>query len=128
MSYALAVGHNNASALVALNAQTPPIVVRGRGRYAVGEQVTVLSGDVVGLGRPSVVWLVGALLPDQYNWLRTTFCAGGWSGRVTARTRLDSNTFVIGNAMLVVPYSATLSQRLGRFENVELLLADWEQI
>lgn len=128
MSYALAVGHNNVSGLIALNAQTPPIVVRGRGRYAVGEQVTVLSGAVVGLGRPTVTWLIGTLLPGQYHWLRATFCAGGWSGLVTARTRLDSNTFVVGNATLVVPFSATLSQRVGRYEDVELLLADWVAI
>lgn len=126
--YALAVGSNNTAGLVTLSTLAPPIIVRGRGRYRVGEQVTLLDGRVAGFGRPSIAWLVGVLLPSQYAYLSTTFCAGGWWGRVTARTRLNGNAYVVGNATLVLPFTADLDQRVGRYENVTLLLSDWEVI
>jgi len=125
--YALAAGHNNAAGLITLsktNVGGRPIFVRGAGGYRPGELVVNLAGGLAPLGFASETWIVSVLLYAQYEWLRNTFCAGGYSGRVTVRTRTDGLAYANYNAILHVPASGELTRVLGRYENVELRLLE----
>ena len=89
----IAAGHNNAAGLVALES----ILVGNHyfytpifsGQYAPGLFKQRADDLLYISGFPFTVWMFRVLWRDQFNYLQTTYCAGGYSGLVTIRTRLD---------------------------------------
>lgn len=80
------------------------------------------DGTIYITGYPSTTWLFPALSRKQYNYLRTTFCAGGLSGAVTIRTMIEDGTFDNFNAIITIPDLPSINrQRRGNaFEDVEI--------
>lgn len=56
-------------------------------------------------GYPFVIWRFDVLTWKQYEYLKTTYCAGGNRGKVTVytRTSITSGTYTRYNAIIVVP-------------------------
>src|SRR5690242_3219496 len=52
-----------------------------------------LDGVGYRAGYPSVDWQFGVLTRAQYEYLKTTYCAGGYSGQVTVYTTVSGNTY-----------------------------------
>lgn len=68
-----------------------------------GEPKIVLDGMVDPVGFQSIVWEFGFVLFPQYSYLRTTYCAGGLSGRVTIYTNVSgSATYQRLNAIMIL--------------------------
>jgi hypothetical protein len=86
--YALAAGHNNAANLITLsktNVGGKPSSCAAQGATDRVSLIVNLAGGLAPLGFASETWLVSVLLYAQYEWLRATFCSGGYSGRVTVQ-------------------------------------------
>lgn len=61
------------------------------------------NGLVKTLGYQTVQWMFGILTYAQYAYLSTTYCGGGFSGKVTVWTNLGTPTYVRVNAIMVLP-------------------------
>lgn len=61
------------------------------------------NGLVKTLGYQTVKWMFGILPYDQYAYLSTTYCGGGFSGKVTVYTNLGTPTYVRVNAIMILP-------------------------
>jgi hypothetical protein len=125
--YQIAAGNNNAAGLVALQAITPsgniafppptakafynPGAIRFRG-----------NGQAVHVGFPSQEWLMVWLTYEQHAYLKTTYCGGGYSGAITARTKYSTVAVANYNAVLVVPHESALVSFGWGFKPVLLLL------
>ena len=123
--YRIAAGHNNAAGLVNIEAITtgglyfPP--VRSRTTYEQGQAVERADGTLTFDGKPTVEWVMQALEPVMYSYLKTTYCAGGYSGLVTIRTRTDGTTYANFNALLRLPMpNALRSSEAGWYDEVAL--------
>ena len=73
------------------------------GHYSPGQQRIRMDGLVYMAGYPSLVWLFDVLTRLQQEYLRTTYCAGGFSGKVTIYTPLGTSTYVRMNAVMILP-------------------------
>lgn len=112
--YALASGWNQSDNLQTLAGYTPPGCMKpinffiGFGLYNAGAVrqlplVNYLSGY------PQVQWVFSYIDYDQYLWLKTEFCNGGYSGLVTALVTVDDQlTTQYVNGKLVLPKEADM--------------------
>lgn len=132
--YGLAAGHNNAAGLVNLKTLVvsgipfPP--VQANEFASPGQLVERADGSVTFDGRPAVEWLLMAVDPVIYAYIRTTWCAGGYSGLVTVRTTLDGTIYANYNARLRVPVPTDLrmGDGAGWFDEVSLSFIRMEAI
>lgn len=69
---------------------------------APGSRVGRLTGLGFRRGFPFVDWLMTLTLA-QYEYLKTTYCSGGFSGFVTINTTLGTSTYYRCNAVMDVP-------------------------
>lgn len=107
LDYQLAAGHNNAAGLVNVENMTSGGYTlhapTGLGTYSPGEEVVRGDGSITYDGQASVIWEFDLLEPTLLEYLSTTFCAGGYTGLVTVRTRTRSTGYANYNARMIVP-------------------------
>lgn len=113
--YQIAAGNNNAAGLTNIESITPsgniafpPPAARGYKnpgtRRVRGNGVSTYTGYV------SQIWRMVSLTYEQYAYLKTTYCGGGYSGPVTVRTRFGTAAYANYNAVLNIPTEADLAQ------------------
>lgn len=106
--YQIAAGHNNAAGLVNIGAITPSSGIPfpepvARPNYTPGNHKIRLDGLDYVTGYAAHTWLMPFLDWRHYAYLQTTYCAGGYSGLVTIRTRYMSVAYANYNATLRIP-------------------------
>lgn len=62
-------------------------------------------------GAPSIEWEFSILTRGQYLYLKTTYCAGGYSGFVTIYTRTGGTAYARYNAIIQVPKEADIENQ-----------------
>lgn len=68
-----------------------------------GQKKVKLNGPSYRSGYPSVDWVFGVLTRVQYEYLKTTYCGGGFTGEVTIYTTVSGNSYSRYNAVIDVP-------------------------
>lgn len=124
--FKLVAGYNNAGSLVNIEDITPSgdwrgfAVPDGFASYSPGERKTRPDGIDYTRGYPVVTWRFGGITRKQYLYLRSTYCSGGLSGKVTVRTLKEDNTYGNFNAVMHVPQLPELTRRLGSYEDCDV--------
>ncbi len=122
--YKIASGYNSTLSLVNIEDITvsgerfKPL--SGVGRYRAGDMRVNANGTYYAEGYASVSWLFAGITRAQYEYLKTTFCSGGYSGLVTINTRLEGDSYVTRNAVMLIPQTADTSRRWGYYTDFEL--------
>lgn len=76
------------------------------------------DGTVYTAGFPSLEWKFKGITKKQYEYARTTYCAGGWSGYVTIYTRPGTIAYARYNAVLVLPKPTDSTWSTSAFEDM----------
>lgn len=76
------------------------------------------DGTVYVAGFPSIEWKFTGLTKKQYEYARTTWCAGGFSGYVTIYTRPGTIAYARYNATLVLPKPTDITWSVSAFAEV----------
>lgn len=129
--YSIAPSFNNAGGLVNLETiivDSRPFIVSGVGSYRQGEAVVQTNGRLAFIGYPSLRWTFSLLTRTQYDYLKTTYCAGGYSGDVTIRTRTDSNTYANFNAVMQLPFTDDVTKVFRAYRDVTVTMLRLEAI
>lgn len=129
----IAVGNNNTAGLVAWESLVADGVnflpVRQFGTFNAGERKTRLNGRPYFAGVPLIQFLVSAITLEQYYYLKTTYCAGGYSGAVTIRARTDDPaTYINLSATMNLTEEYLLTYRYTGYEGVVIDFIDLEVI
>lgn len=120
----IAPGHGNVSGLTVIESITPTgdisfFPVQSYGKYDLGQAKIRLDGRPYFAGRAIVQFLSQVMTIAQFNYLKITYCGGGYSGLVTVRFRPNTpNTYSNYNATLVLPKESELSYQMGYFRDV----------
>lgn len=120
---AIAAGYNNAVNLAAIEAITPPgdrpfFTPRAFGLFDPGQFRIRGDGTVYTAGYPTAQWLFSAITQAQVRYLMETYCANGYSGKVTIRTRTDDpDTYTNYNAVLLLPKLSESDKKFAKFRN-----------
>lgn len=120
----IAAGNNNAAGLVAIESITPSsdrpfYAPQSYGSYSPGEARVRADGTVTFSGFAAVEWRFSVLTLRQFAYLQDTYCAGGWSGLVTIRTRTDDPaTYANYNAVMVLPTFDDVNRQFKAFRDV----------
>jgi hypothetical protein len=114
--YKIAAGYNNTAGLVNIESITPggsvPFVPPvGMDGYSAGTRRVRGDGTDYIAGYASTAWQFSLLYWAQLDYLADTYCAGGWSGKVTIRTRTGRAVYANYNAVIKLPMPSE-SQRL----------------
>ena len=129
--YKIAVGNNNVAGLINLEdilVGNRPYIVKGVGNYRQGEPITQANGRVAFIGFPSLQWVLTMMTRAQYAYLKTTYCAGGYTGDVTITTRTDSDSYANYNAVMTLPFTADVEKGFGRYQNIVIALTRLEAV
>lgn len=104
--YQIAAGYNNAAGLVNIETIKPssdflyfwaPV---STDKYSPGIKRVRLDGVRARFGKASTAWPFDLMTFLQFKYIRDTYCNGGYSGKVTIRTRVGVNTYANFNAVL----------------------------
>lgn len=60
------------------------------------------DGTLYAAGFPACTWVFGTLTRAQFEYAQDTWCAGGFSGKVTIYTRIGRRTYQRFNAILTL--------------------------
>lgn len=77
--------------------------VSSLGTFATAREIVTLDKVVHDDGDDEWEWLIEAMTPEQYKYLKDTFLNGERSGPVTVRTKTNDNVWVDRNAVLTLP-------------------------
>jgi hypothetical protein len=121
----VAAGYNNTGSLTAWETIKPtggtyffaPVIF---GLLDPGQDVIDLGGalDFEGFASSGILWT--AITQLQVFYLQTTYCAGGFSGRITIEYRsLDPGNYVTANAILHLPKPANSQKKSRAYENYQ---------
>lgn len=132
-SIQIAVGNNNTAGLVAWESLTADginfLPVRQYATYDIGETRTRLNGRPYFAGVSRTQFLASAITLAQYKYLKTTYCAGGYSGLVTINIRTDDPaTYADYNATMILPKESELDYRYNAYADVVITFIDLEAI
>jgi hypothetical protein len=114
--YAIAAAHDNVAGLQNIESIKPTSDTRyfcmpqGYGMFDPGLLAELLSSLDFERGYATTVWMFSVLTRLQYEYLRDTYCAGGYRGLVTIKTRTDRVAYGNYNATIEVP-KLTVVQR-----------------
>lgn len=107
------------------------IVVSGQ-RFA-GPKVTPLydpggrkyrtDGSVFNSGFSAITWRFGILYYQQWKYLRDTYCAGGFSGKVTILSDTGDAVFARWNAVLQLPFPNALKGSMTWYKDADITMA-----
>lgn len=128
--HALAAGHDNIAGLTLIGAIVPssdihfPEPSGAQHGYKPGLLRIRLDGKAHEVGFNSETWLMSHLTFPQYKYLKTTYCAGGYRGFVTVKTRWQQNSYDEYNATIIIPQEDTLSKTYQGYENVPITFQD----
>lgn len=91
------------------------VLVEGRGSFNQGERQSDGEGLDIFEGYSLTTWTLKVMTYAQLDYLRSTYCAGGWSGKVTIYTTLGGIAFYRRNAVmkLELPYNVN-----GKFQAI----------
>ncbi len=92
------------------------------GLYNVGQNRIRGDGLVYVAGYASVTWRFGVMTRLQYEYLRTTYCNGGFSGKVTILTTLGSSAYSRMNASMILPTPAGTDGAFYGFRNYDVFM------
>lgn len=125
--YQIAAGHNNAAGLVKIGLIVPSSNIAftepvARPNWNPGIQRIRLDTISYSAGYRSQVWSMGFLTYAQYDYLLSTYCGGGQSGKVTVRTRYRTTSYANYNATLSVPIPDELQNNGQGYQQVPLTL------
>lgn len=87
------------------------------GAYNAGQYRTRGDGQIYLAGYPSLAWTFGVLTRLQFEYLRTTYCNGGFSGKVTIYTTLGSSAYARMNSVMILPTPAGTDGAFYAFKN-----------
>lgn len=130
----IAVGNNNTAGLVAWESLLPTndinfLPVRSFGTYDAGEQKTRTNGTPYFAGVETISFLAVVMTRAQFFYLKSTYCAGGYSGAVTIHARLDDpDTYEDLNATMVLTKESELEYRHTSYLSVNVRFIDLEVI
>lgn len=94
---------------------------KGIALYDDGQVVTPLDGLTDTEGFAAVTWLFTRMSYVQLYYIRTTYCGGGLSGKVTIYTPIKGNSsFTRKNAILTIKKGKDIRSEY-RFQDVELV-------
>ena len=131
-SIQIAVGNDNAAGLSAFETVMasydtfrtlhPGIAPFSWGRYNPGQFRILGDGTIYQAGYASIEWVIGFMTRAQLRGLSDDYCAGGYSGKVTIKDRLDdATTYANYNAVIILPKLTELQIRQSVYwENVTL--------
>lgn len=88
-----------------------------------GAKKIKLNGVSYRSGYPYVDWQFGVLTRAQYEYLKTTYCSGGYTGQVTVYTTVSGNTYARYNAVIDVPETAAIPDGFYAYKNVAVRLS-----
>jgi hypothetical protein len=88
-----------------------------------GARIARLNGLSYRHGYPYVDWLFSVMTRLQYEYMKTTYCAGGYSGLVTVYTTVSSMTYVRYNAVLDVPETEAIADGFYAFQKIPIRLS-----
>lgn len=83
------------------------------------------DGTIYLRGYASVAWRFDALTWKQYEYLKSTYCAGGLSGKVTiyTRTNITTPTYTRYNAILELPKLADTDSEYFGSKQIDVLMS-----
>lgn len=96
----------------------PPIA--SLGEYTLGQDVLRGDGSLTFDGLPEVIWTVSDLLQSQFDYLKSTYCAGGYSGKVTIATRINSELYSHYNGWLYLPRNYRIDPQTGWISELKI--------
>lgn len=122
----IAAGNNNAVGLVNIGLIVPSSHIAfiepiARPNWNPGIQRIRLDALTYSAGYPAQVWIMGIVTFQQYDYLLSTYCGGGQSGKVTVRLRYRNHAYANYNAVLHVPVPDTFQSTGQGFQNLQLL-------
>ena len=88
-----------------------------------GAKKVKLNGVSYRSGYPYVDWQFGVLTRAQYEYLKTTYCSGGYTGLVTVYTTVSGSTYARYNAVIDVPETAAITDGFYAYKNVAVRLS-----
>ena len=107
--YKIASGYNVASGSL-VNVETivpsgdqPFFSPRASGLYDPGTERDRGDGTILYVGFAWLYWEFQVMTRAQLAYLRTTYCGGDWSGKVTINTTLGGTTYSRMNAVMKLP-------------------------
>jgi len=124
-SYKLAAAYNNAAGLANIESIVPtsdraffsPVVFNN---YKPGVRKGRTDGLLYMAGWASSFWILPVVTRPQFAYLQTTYCAGGFSGKVTVATRINLVAYANYNAILTLPDPEQLQRHFKYYEDVRL--------
>lgn len=127
--YAIAAGHNNAAGLTLIGSIVPmgniafPEPTGAQHAYSTGIIKPRLDKILNVVGFNQHAWLMSGLTFAQYQYIQTTYCGGGVSGKVTITTRWYEDAFADYNATLQLQYE-NLQKTMVGFASVAMTFID----
>ena len=129
--YAIAAGWNNAAGFVKIGlivatsniAFAEPAAQQG---YTPGQVIPRLDLLTTTVGISSQLWTLG-MTWEQYRYFQTTYCAGGFGGKMTVKTRWQNTAYANYNAVVRLQ-SENLNFNMTGFEDVQLTFFDLRAI
>lgn len=128
--YQLAEGYDNTAGYVAI--EGVEVVgedihhVSSVGTFAAAREILTLDKVVHDDGDDEWEWLIAAMTPEQYKYIKDTFLDGERSGPVTVRTKTNDGVWVDRNAVLTLPRRPT--RTLLKYSDVVLAFTGGEPL
>jgi hypothetical protein len=124
--YKLATGYDNEAGFTNVEDALPTYNGRqtfypvGRANFDEGTLRVRADGEIYAAGFDSFVWELNILTYAQWAYLQTNYCTGGtgYSGLVTARTRLIGGTYSNYNAVMHLPKPPEEEKKFVAMRNV----------
>jgi hypothetical protein len=88
-----------------------------------GARMARLNGLSYRRGYPYVDWLFAVMTRLQYEYLKTTYCSGGYSGLVTVYTTVSSMNYARYNAVLDIPETEAIPDGFYAYQKIPIRLS-----
>lgn len=112
------IGAGNGLALAALtNIEMLEKIPPPTHTYSPGVYRTRGDGTLYIAGYASVLWTFAALTRPQVTFLQTTYCASGYSGKVTIYTRTGGTAYTRYSAVMILPSPADADRQFTVWRN-----------
>lgn len=123
--YKIAAAYNNAAGLVNIETIVPsgdraffsPVAYSN---YRPGVRKIRSDGMLYLAGFGTSFWIMPAATRKQIEYLMDTYCAGGYSGKVTIRTRINRVAYANYNAILSLPDPDAMKRIFKGFDDLRI--------
>lgn len=126
--YRIAAGHNVAlNSLVNIEAIKPTgdtyfYLLRAIGNFSQGNANVRGDGLYSFNGKPYTIWEFPIMTRKQLAYIRSTYCAGGWSGFVTIYSTAGDETYARYNANMLVSFYSVMDGKFYANRGVQLTM------